>query len=47
MLINDNLDWGLKDMGESGLKVSQCKYSHSLTHINTQTQHKLGEDESS
>lgn len=31
MLINDNLDWGMKDMGESGLKGSQCKQTHTHT----------------
>lgn len=41
MLINDNLDRGLKDMGESGLKGSQCKH----THINTLTRQDGGESE--
>lgn len=40
MLINDNLDWGLKDIGESGLKGSQSKHTHvlSFTHTYIHTQ---------
>lgn len=37
MLINDNLDWGVKDMGESGLKGSQCKCKYTHTHAHTHT----------
>lgn len=32
MLIKANLDWGVKDMGESGLKGSRCKRTHTHTH---------------
>lgn len=35
MLINDNLDWGLKDGEESGLKRSHCKHTPTLTHTHT------------
>lgn len=35
MLINDNLDWGLKDMGESGLKDHVVNtHVHALSYTN-------------
>ena len=37
MLINDNLEWCLKDVGESGLKGSQHKCMLTHTHTRTQT----------